>query len=52
MLSEWKLPGTVEAADRTFSRVTETAATYEEALAAARAKVPEGSRMIAIRKGD
>lgn len=31
---------------------SETAATYEEAQAAARAKAPEGSRMIAIRKAD
>lgn len=43
---------TLEAPDGGFSYVTETAATYEEALAAARARVPEGSRMIAIRKGD
>ncbi|WP_197023155.1 hypothetical protein [Arthrobacter sp. MA-N2] len=43
---------TIEAPDGSFSHVTETASTYEEALAAAQTKVPEGSRMIAIRKGD
>ncbi|GAA3318984.1 hypothetical protein [Arthrobacter ramosus] len=43
---------TIEAPDGCFSHVTETAATYEEPLAAARAQVPEGSRMIAIRKAD
>lgn len=43
---------TIEAPDGSFSHVTETAATYEEAIAAARAKVPEGSRMIAIRTVD
>jgi hypothetical protein len=43
---------TIEAPDGSFIHVTETAATYEEALAAARAKVADGSRMIAIRKGD
>jgi hypothetical protein len=42
---------TIEASDGTFSHVTETAATYEEALAAAQAQMPEGSRMIAIRAG-
>ncbi|WP_441411970.1 hypothetical protein [Arthrobacter sp. 2MCAF14] len=40
---------TIEAPDGSFSHVTGTAATYEQALAAARAQVPEGSRMVAIR---
>ncbi|UKA59137.1 hypothetical protein [Arthrobacter sp. FW306-2-2C-D06B] len=40
---------TIEAPDGGFSYVTETASTYDEGLNAARAKVPDGSRMIAIR---
>ncbi|MGM7776158.1 hypothetical protein ACSVHC_09085 [Arthrobacter sp. KNU-44] len=40
---------TIEAPDGSFSHVTETAASYEEALAAARAQMLKGSRMIAIR---
>lgn len=43
---------TIEAPDGSFSHVTETAATYEDALVAVKAKIPEGGRMIAIRKGN
>jgi hypothetical protein len=40
---------TVEASDGTLSRIIGTGGTYEEALAAARAQIPEGSRAIVIR---
>lgn len=40
---------TVEAGDGTTSKVSETAETYEQALAKARKLVPEGSKEIVIR---
>lgn len=39
-------------ADRDVGVVDEHQDVFEEALAAARAQVPKGGRMIAIRKGD
>jgi hypothetical protein len=40
---------TVEAGDGSISHPTATADSYEEALAAAKAKIPEGSKAIVIR---
>jgi hypothetical protein len=40
---------TVEAGDGTTSHVSGTDDTYERALAAAEAKIPEGSKAIVIR---
>ena len=40
---------TVEACDGTLSRITGTGETYEEALAVARAQIPDSTRAIVIR---
>lgn len=45
-----KVTLTVEAADGQLSRVETEGATYDVAITAARARIPEGSKAIAIRK--